>query len=172
MSRHTARSRSGNRFWGLILGPADVLRVLSGEKTALRRAGGRYRQGDLLYVRETWEPQGQHGPPRYRAGHIGPPRHAWRPGAQMPRELARVWLRVTRVGAERLEQLTDDGAKAEGFASAEAFRAYWKRRGGPSQYLLVEFYLAATQTPAQQLELPWTEPRCESFEPGKSTKPA
>lgn len=156
MSGDTARSRGSNRFWGLILGPADVLRVLRGEKTALRRASCRCLQGDLLYVRETWERLGQDGPPRYRAGHIGPPRERWRPGAQMPRELARIWLRVTRVGAETLEHLTNEGARAEGFPSAEAFRAYWKRRGGPSQYLVVEFYLAVNQLPAQQLELPWS----------------
>lgn len=121
----------------------------------LRRASCRYLQGDLLYVRETWEPLGLHGPPRYRAGHIGDARERWRPGAQMPKELARLWLRVTRVGAESLEMLTNDGARAEGFASAEAFGAYWKARGGPSRYVVIEFYLAATQTPAQQLELPW-----------------
>lgn len=129
--------------------------MLRGEKTALRRARCRYLQGDLLYVRETWEGLGQHGPPRYRAGDTGAARERWRPGAWMPKELARVWLRVTRVGTERLENLTEEGARAEGFRSAEAFRIYWKRRSGPSEYQVVEFYLAATQTPAQQLELPW-----------------
>lgn len=157
MPRHTARSRGGNRFWGVILAPSEVMQVLRGEKTALRRASCRYLQGDLLYVRETWESLGPHVPPRYRAGYKGTPLGRWRPGAWMPKDLARVWLRVTRVGAERLQHLTDEGAKAEGFPSAEAFRAYWKRRGGPSAYQVVEFYLAATQTPAQQLVLPWGE---------------
>lgn len=155
MRGHTARSRSANRCLGLILGPADVALVRRGDKTQLRRASTRYLQGDLLYVRETWEPLGLDGPPRYRAGHTGAARERWRPGASMPKALARYWLRVTRVGAERLGELTEEGARAEGFASAAAFRAYWRARGGPSRYDVIEFYLAATELPAQQLELPW-----------------
>lgn len=38
----------------------------------------------------------------------------WRPSIHMPKEAARIFLRVTNVRVERLQEITDDGAKAEG----------------------------------------------------------
>ena len=38
----------------------------------------------------------------------------WRPSIHMPKEAARIWLKVTDVRVERLQDITDDGAKAEG----------------------------------------------------------
>ena len=38
----------------------------------------------------------------------------WRPSIHMPKEAARLFLRVTDVRVERLQEITDDGAKAEG----------------------------------------------------------
>lgn len=84
-----------------------------------------YEPGDILYVRETWC-----GLPVNEAGHFrGHPiyyykadgdlrpegwRGAWRPSIFMPKEAARIWLKVTDVRVERLQDITDDGAKAEG----------------------------------------------------------
>lgn len=84
-----------------------------------------YKPGDILYVRETWC-----GLPVNEAGHFrGHPiyyykadgdlrpegwRGAWRPSIHMPKEAARIWLKVTDVRVERLQDITDDGAKAEG----------------------------------------------------------
>lgn len=84
-----------------------------------------YQLGDILYVRETWC-----GLPVNEAGHFrGHPiyyykadgdlrpegwRGAWRPSIHMPKEAARIWLKVTDVRVERLQDITDDGAKADG----------------------------------------------------------
>ena len=38
----------------------------------------------------------------------------WRPSIHMPKEAARIWLRVTDVRVERLQDIDDEGAKVEG----------------------------------------------------------
>ena len=38
----------------------------------------------------------------------------WRPSIHMPKEAARIFLRVTDVRVERLQEITEEGAKAEG----------------------------------------------------------
>lgn len=74
-----------------------------------------YQIGDILYVRETfiqvaahtflykadgnsWMPEGLH----------------WKPSIHMPKEAARIWLKVTNVRVERLNEITDKGAEREG----------------------------------------------------------
>lgn len=84
-----------------------------------------YKPGDILYVRETWC-----GLPVNEAGHFrGHPiyyykadgdlrpegwRGAWHPSIHMTKEAARIWLKVTDVRVERLQDITEDGAKEEG----------------------------------------------------------
>lgn len=101
----------------------------------------RYKKGDILYVRETWCQYGKmddsyrliEGTEKYyyRADgenqtpfndflvqHPGWDEHreapVWHPSIHMPKEAARLFLRVTNVRVERLRDITDDGAKAEG----------------------------------------------------------
>ena len=38
----------------------------------------------------------------------------WYPSIHMPKEAARIWLKVTDVRVERLQEITEDGAKEEG----------------------------------------------------------
>ena len=74
--------------------------------------------GDILYVRETWgEWTGGYlykawAEPFPQAGNL--PGVKWHPSVHMPREAARIWLKVTDVRVERLQDITDDGAEAEG----------------------------------------------------------
>jgi hypothetical protein len=96
-----------------------------------------YKQGDILYVRETWthfecwncegdeegncveEPhisvlQKQGGCYLYRATSEISGDARWHPSIHMPKEAARIWLKVTDVRVEHLQDITEDGAKAEG----------------------------------------------------------
>lgn len=97
-----------------------------------------YQPGDILYVRETWaflpcvecmregEECGRakttyedstceaEGCFVYRAGHPHPDRVSWSPSIHMPKEAARIWLRVTDVRVERLQEITIGGCEKEG----------------------------------------------------------
>lgn len=80
-----------------------------------------YRPGDILWVRETWSPVNVR-PRRYiykadvdrRIGEgVGLPL-CWHPSIHMPREAARIFLRLTDVRVERLQDITAEGALDEG----------------------------------------------------------
>lgn len=77
--------------------------------------------GDILYVRETWSK----GLERYiyRADYSDTEKFyrngkeiemKWKPSIRMPKEAARIWLKVTDVRVERLQEITEAGAEAEG----------------------------------------------------------
>ena len=70
-----------------------------------------YRPGDILYVRETWTKDGDVY--RYKAGFYDQNRK-WHPSIHMPREAARIFLRVTDVRVKRLQDITEEQARAEG----------------------------------------------------------
>jgi hypothetical protein len=96
-----------------------------------------YQPGDILYVRETWERfecwncEGDErgkcpkepkksvldktcGCYMYRATDEISGDAKWHPSIHMPKEAARIWLKVTDVRVERLQDITEDGAEAEG----------------------------------------------------------
>lgn len=77
-----------------------------------------YHLGDTLYVRETWQecewgylyrawPKGLHQPGTYKG-------MRWRPSIHMPKEAARIWLKVTDVKVERLQEIDTRGCQREG----------------------------------------------------------
>jgi len=77
-----------------------------------------YNIGDILWVRETWSPVWVI-PKRYlyRASPEDVPENTpikWHPSIHMPRKAARIFLKVTDVRVERLQDITDKDAKAEG----------------------------------------------------------
>lgn len=79
------------------------------------KQGSPYKPGDILYVRETFIQVAAHTF-WYKADDnswISEGLH-WRPSIHMPKEAARIWLKVTDVRIERLRDITEDGAKAEG----------------------------------------------------------
>lgn len=104
-----------------------------------------YQPGDILYVRETWQylyeldgnEQIIEGTGKYYyaatdtipfdtyvdASGVTHERVPWKPSIHMPKEAARIWLRVTDVSVERLQDIDDDGAKSEG--AAENFAEIW-----------------------------------------------
>ena len=93
--------------------------------------------GDLLYLRETWATHrgfdgmkpselaydgGGRPTVNYRAdpldGHLSS-RGKWRPSIHMPKAFARIWLRVTEVRVERVQEISDEDSHAEGITDAE-----------------------------------------------------
>ena len=81
----------------------------------------RYDRGDILWVRETWSPVLVR-PKRYIykvdaergiGEGVGLP-IKWHPSIHMPKEAARIFLKVTDVHAERLQEITAEGALDEG----------------------------------------------------------
>ena len=124
-----------------------VRAILDGRKTVTRRVihipnygyfmtepprvVSRYQTGDILYVRETWtilpvtpgdnfRPSGVY---YYKAdGDMRPDRYrdnGWHPSIHMPKEAARIFLRVQDVHVERVQEMSDIDAAKEGIQS------YW-----------------------------------------------
>ncbi len=83
-----------------------------------RNIKSRYQVGDILYVRETWlkDAVGYHYRADFDPGmeETVKPRLKWRPSIHMPKEAARIFLRVVDVRVERLQDITEEGAMAEG----------------------------------------------------------
>lgn len=103
-----------------------------------------YQTGDILYVRETWEhfeccccEGDEHGncyrePQQsvlnkscgcymYRATDEIYGDAKWHPSIHMPKEAARIWLKVTDVRVERLQEITEEEAGAEGAVDNRGF---------------------------------------------------
>lgn len=74
-------------------------------------------KGDVLWVRETWCPD-LDGKPHYRADETDYEAELtrWRPSIHMPRWAARLFLRVTAVRVEHLQEIRDAEFKAEGIS--------------------------------------------------------
>ena len=71
--------------------------------------------GDILYVRETWKkaPNGYYYYETWQRDDIADVTK-WKPSIHMPKEAARIWLKVTDVRVERLQSITEGGAIREG----------------------------------------------------------
>lgn len=72
-----------------------------------------YQPGDILWVRETWA-KSMAGTFMYRADDKAIMVERWHPSIHMPREAARIFLRVTGVRVERLREITPQQIDAEG----------------------------------------------------------
>lgn len=76
-----------------------------------------YKKGDILYVRETWR---EHSPGFdnlfiYKADYAdGSVNVKWHPSIHMPKEAARLWIKVTDVKVERLWDMNKMDAVKEG----------------------------------------------------------
>ena len=71
--------------------------------------------GDILYVRETWKkaPNGYYYYEDWQRNDIADVTK-WQPSIRMPKEAARIWLKVTNVRVERLQEISAESALAEG----------------------------------------------------------
>lgn len=79
-----------------------------------------YKKGDILYVRETWCDDKQFtkddtpGQYFYKASSPDDLEPKWKPSIHMPKEAARIFLRVTNVRVERLQEMKDEDCEKEG----------------------------------------------------------
>ena len=102
-----------------------------------------YEIGDRLWVRETWRGCDEDFPNlSYRAdctGSVIP--KGWKPSIFMPRWASRITLEVTDVRVERLQEITEADAIAEGFRATQNergegssatcwFRHLWEKLNG------------------------------------------
>lgn len=137
----TYPNRGAREFWG------EEYRLLENIKDEeLRKQWNPpYHTDDVLYIRETWtEECGKYyyradydsdyldpcetlsgGYPASCRNHPGcdgcmatSTRIHWRPSIHMPKEAARIWLKITDVRAERLWEISADGIRNEGLSSA------------------------------------------------------
>lgn len=74
-----------------------------------------YEPGDILYVRETWKKasNGYYYYEDWQRNDIADVTK-WKPSIRMPKEAARIWLKVTDVRVERLQEITEEQACMEG----------------------------------------------------------
>lgn len=77
-----------------------------------------YAPGDILYIRETWKkaPNGYYYYEDWQRNDIADITK-WKPSIHMPKEAARIWLKVTDVRVERLQEITAEGIRNEGISS-------------------------------------------------------
>ena len=105
--------------------PCYLHREIAVDDTSCNIMYLKYDVGDVLWVRETWArisdwaevaPEvGLFDGYIYRADWGGVEQPRWRPSIHMPKEAARLFLLVTAVRAERLQDITEEQAVAEGF---------------------------------------------------------
>lgn len=77
-----------------------------------------YQPGDILYVRETFIQIAAHTFWYKAYGKSWMLKDLrWKPSIHMPKEAARIWLKVTDVRLERLQEITIDGIRNEGLSS-------------------------------------------------------
>ena len=95
-----------------------------------------YHIGDILYVRETWTNDkfifgnGAASEYRYKADKNSfldtagtELKIRWKPSIHMPKEAARIWLKITNIRVERLHDITNDEAIKEGAEGEECYHA-------------------------------------------------
>lgn len=111
------------------------------EKEDFRHSLCPYGQpGDLLWVRETWcvtqpfDPETYHfgykcgiqpysnKPASEKYNYLSPDK--WKPSIHMPKAADRIWLEIEEVKVERLQDITEEDAKAEGVKLHKEGRHY------------------------------------------------
>lgn len=121
----------------------DGLMLYNGKnEPCIRKAP--YQPGDILYVRETWEHfeccccEGDEHGNCYREPQQSVLNKScgcymywatdeiygdakWHPSIHMPKEAARIWLKVTDVRVDRLQEITEEEAGAEGAVDNRGF---------------------------------------------------
>ena len=142
-------SSTGGDFDAAAFGKGCYEKILDAK--IIERVKAPYMPGDILYVRETWgisNPLGDFARNNrtaeyvYKAGYSKGERipmvreqeknlGVWKPSIHMPKDVARIFLKVTSARVERLQDITEDGIRAEGITeewpphAMDKFRKLW-----------------------------------------------
>lgn len=110
-------SKTAHELWGEEFKlPDDIT-----EEELKKKWNPPYHTDDILYVRETWGEGYQEGYiykaddklanlPEFKESS----KLIYHPSIHMPKEAARIWLKVNNVRVERLQEITDEQAEKEG----------------------------------------------------------
>lgn len=118
-------SKTAHEFWGEEFKlPEDIT-----EDELKKKWNPPYHTDDILYVRETWGEGYEEGTYIYKADDKlanlpefkESSKLIYRPSIHMPKEAARIWLKVKNVRVERLQEITEEQAKAEGAIDNRGF---------------------------------------------------
>ncbi len=101
--------------------PGPYLKVDSHDRETTHRIYPQWSPGDVLWIRETHAVD-ERGAVAYRADHPGHP-GPWTSSLFMRRKHARILLLVTAVRPERLHDISEADAKAEGVDAMDAIKA-------------------------------------------------
>ena len=125
-----------------------------------------FHAGDILYVRETWdnEPVSPGGHTRlsgvyyYKAdGDFRPEgwRGNWHPSIHMPKEAARIFLRVTNIRVERLRDITEVEARAEGVKDPYDYQTpEWYEQNGLVNNCVLDAFAGLWNRTVKKIDLP------------------
>jgi hypothetical protein len=84
--------------------------------------------GDIIWVRESFYGEKYFNGLtegcfiKFKADYEGPVDWNWKPSIHMPKAVARIWLQITDIKAERLHDITEEDAIAEGVKHAHDWR--------------------------------------------------
>jgi hypothetical protein len=83
--------------------------------------------GDVLWVRETFGTGKESGKTYYKAnaGDFNMLVDKWKPSIFMPKDAARIWLRITNIKIERLQDITEEDAREEGVFKTNAVNEWY-----------------------------------------------
>lgn len=109
----------------------------------VKRLNSNCQIGDVIWIREAFQKVASFPEPdsfgKYLYKAMGDYCATWKPGIHMPKEACRLFLDVTNVRAERLQDITEEDAKAEGVLNmyahdpsigSVAYLDYMDKKGG------------------------------------------
>jgi len=162
---------AGNRY-GICANFYDAKGLYAGAATAP------YQPGDILYVREAWakmccfdcayddceiniDRMGltipcDGGVYIYKATDLVNTNPKWCPSVHMPKEAARIFLRVTNVRAERLQDITEEQAEKEGCRAGSIVitGGPWGVEDDPEIWTAKEEFTELWDSPIKKADLP------------------
>lgn len=110
----------------IMMSPPMVIAIIDDRKTVTRRLSESWlllQPGDLMWVKEAFGGL----PPLYHYRATSDLAGPWKSPMFMPKDAARLWLRVVSVRKEPLQAITEEEARKEGFGSVAEFIELWNQ---------------------------------------------